>query len=128
MKQYSSKKQKHYYLFDQERFEKTVGNNHVNGTSMCLEISKIKIYTRVTDEFIRILEKAYVINPKVVYKFHDSYIIQGWCIGNPRAEMHTVIMKDKEGNWIRGTRADEPYKAYKIYRKLLNDPVSENSL
>ncbi|MNN12766.1 hypothetical protein D3C81_1257700 [compost metagenome] len=95
---------------------------------MCLEISKIKIHTRVSDEVINTLEEAHSIDPNVVYKFHDSYVIQGWCVGAPSLKMHTVIMKNKNGEWIRGTRADAPYIAYKTYKMLIGEPISRHDL
>ena len=107
------------YEFDFNKFkEATLGK--VNGTDINLQISRIKVGSKISPEIIKLLNEANSNYPQVVMKINDEFIIEGYALGTfQRTLVHTVIIKSENNEYVRGTRADNVFISFKVENELL---------
>lgn len=87
--------------------------NIVNGAAIVSELSRYKIGQPVEAEIIEQFKLANIVDEHQIYKDNEGFVIRGW-----GESFDGVVIKKGDG-FVRGTRADEIYKRWKTYRKLI---------
>lgn len=91
-------------------------------TNLMLRFRSYKINEKLSNYDINFIDK--MVSHEVdseVYKDDEGYVIFGYLFGTiEKREVTAVIFKkDKNGDFIRGTRADDIYKRAVTYKELL---------